>query len=285
VTALEASSAAAIRMAARGARTALLRTFDDGRPMMVVEENEHGYRVWAPRFGHHFVFGDGGRVLCALPRIAAWRWERLLFAQVLPLAAALRGRELFHASAVVLEGRAVGFVGLSGAGKSSTAAHLVSRGATFLTDDVLALEVSEEGLLAHPGTGLVGLDPRELARMPPSARGRLGAVVGRSGKVYLAVAPASGAVPLAALYFLVAAREGTRLRIESVDESAALLLSSSFLSYLASPVHLLRHLDACAHIAQSVPTFLVAVPPSVDAVQTAVAIEQHAFELMPGEGR
>ena len=72
---------------------------------------------------------DGSRVRSALPRIASWRWERLLFAQVLPLASALRGRELFHASAVALDGGASRSSGCPAPGKSSVAAHLVSRGA------------------------------------------------------------------------------------------------------------------------------------------------------------
>jgi len=284
-TELVSASASEVDRAGRGGEVVLLRSFDDGRPMMVVEQSGAGYRVWAPRFGHHFVSSDGRRVLCALPRIAAWRWERLLFAQVLPLASALQGLELFHASGVVLDGRAIAFVGLSGTGKSSTAAHLVARGHPFLTDDVLALEAADGELLAHPGTSLVGLDPRELARMDAGAGPRRGGVVGRSDKTYVTVEPVSRPVPLGGLYFLEAGGTGRSARIDPVEESAELLLGSSFLTYLASPLHLLHHLDVCAGIAESVPTFSVVVPPAVDAVGTAAAIEAHALGLAAGARR
>ena len=56
-----------------------------------------------------------------------------------------------HASAVALDGRALAFVAPSGTGKTSVAAHLVARGASFLTDDALAVEPVPGGLLAHPG--------------------------------------------------------------------------------------------------------------------------------------
>jgi hypothetical protein len=44
-----------------------------------------------------------------------------------------------HASAVVLEGRAVLFAGDAGAGKSTTAAAMVRRGNSLLTDDIVAI--------------------------------------------------------------------------------------------------------------------------------------------------
>ena len=75
------------------------------------------------------------------------RWQRLMFAQALPLAATLQGLALLHASAAEIDGRAFGFIASSGAGKSSLVVHLVATGDTrLLTDDVLALESSGEAL-------------------------------------------------------------------------------------------------------------------------------------------
>ena len=82
-------------------------------------------------------------------------WERFLLAQVLPLAAVMAGHEVLHASAVTLGGRALGLAGPSGAGKSTLARLLGTSGATFLTDDVLALSEDENGVRAHPGPALV----------------------------------------------------------------------------------------------------------------------------------
>jgi hypothetical protein len=65
----------------------------------------------------------------------------------------LRGRGVLalHASAVVVDGRAIAFVGGGGSGKSTTAAALVTRGMPLLTDDVLALTRVGPTVLAWPG--------------------------------------------------------------------------------------------------------------------------------------
>jgi hypothetical protein len=262
-----------------GSETALERRLPDGNPIMVVSRHpEAGFQVWGPRYGRHLVSNDGSEVRSALPRIAAWRWERLLFAQVLPLAAALRGRELFHASAVAIDGGALAFVGLSGAGKSSIAAHLVARGAALVTDDVLALSRERGRVLAFPGAGLAGLDRSELAAMTPSGRARLGRRIGFTHKAYLAAPVARGHVPLRAVYFL-ARGSGRNIEITRSDSLALQLLSSSFIAYVDRPDQLVQHLDICAHIAATVPALDVASPASVRAIDVAEAVEEHAASL------
>lgn len=69
-----------------------------------------------------------------------------------------RGHMVLHGSAVEINGRAVVFVGDKGAGKSTTAASLVSSGRRILTDDVVALERAPDGgLVLLPGYGQVKL--------------------------------------------------------------------------------------------------------------------------------
>jgi hypothetical protein len=248
--------------------------------MMVVEHHDDaGFHVWAPRVGRYLVRGDGTSVRCAVPGFTAWRWERLLFAQVLPLAAALRGRELFHSSAVALDHSAIAFVGLSGAGKSSIAAHLVAHGASLVTDDVLALERSPQGVLAHPGTGLAGLDTRELAAMSAEGRARIGTRVGKAEKAYVAVPVAKEPLPLRALYFIVRNADG-RIAVEERSSDASRLLGSSFIAYLRSAQYLVDHLEMCAWIAAEVPTFEISVPSSARATDVAAEVERHAHALI-----
>lgn len=265
---------------AREATRLVSRTFPDGRPMMVVERHEDaGFCIWAPRYGRHVVSGDGADVRCALPRVAAWRWERLLFAQVLPLAAALLGRVLFHASAVAVDGGAFGFTGHAGAGKSSVAAHLVARGAALVTDDILALELSDDGVLAHPGASLTGIDAHELGAMTAEGRALLGAHLGKSDKTYVAAPIVRGPLPLRGLYFLT--RNGGRsIEIGPADSTPARLLGSGFISYLRSPPHLVHHLDVCARVADVVPTLRVSVPASAPATSVAAAVEAHLQTLL-----
>jgi len=72
-----------------------------------------------------------------------------------------------HASAVVIDGQAIAFLGTSGAGKSTMSAALARRGAAFLTDDVLRIDVCADGaILAHVG-------PPTMRLWQPSVEGAL----------------------------------------------------------------------------------------------------------------
>ena len=159
----------------RLANTVLERRLRDGRLVMSVQQiPDVGYRVYAPRVGRHLVSPDGRRILSALPALKPWRWQRLLFAQVLPLAATLQGFELLHASAVELDGRTIAFVAPPGTGKTSVAAHLVAGGALLLTDDVLAFESRDDGVIGYPGVRNIAIAAQELDAMSQLGRARLG---------------------------------------------------------------------------------------------------------------
>jgi hypothetical protein len=282
-SAVEPASAAELRRGwpAQGAERLVERVHPNGRLMMAVEHHDDaGFHVWAPYYGRHLVSADGSLVRSALPAVAAWRWERLLFAQVLPLAAALRGRELFHASAVSLDGAAIAFVGFPGAGKSSIAAHLVAHGASLVTDDVLALEGTDAGVTAHPGSGLASVERHELAAMSAGGRARLGRRVGTADKAYFSVSVVDGPLPLRALYYITRGRVGA-IEIGPSGSLPSRLLGSAFIAYLRSPQHLVDHLDVCTHVAATVPVLELSVPATARAVDVACAVERHAHAL-PG---
>ena len=67
---------------------------------MTIDRDAAGaFRVVTPGLGAHLVSADGSTIDSDVPRIAPQFWQRPFFAQVLPLAAALNGLELFHATA------------------------------------------------------------------------------------------------------------------------------------------------------------------------------------------
>ena len=67
------------------------------------------------------------------------------FTYVLPLWLEARGVPVLHGSAVTVAGRAVGFLGPSGTGKSVLCAELLRLGCGFVADDGLALEPTDGG--------------------------------------------------------------------------------------------------------------------------------------------
>ncbi|MHB1097528.1 MAG: hypothetical protein ACYC3F_15315 [Gemmatimonadaceae bacterium] len=80
-----------------------------------------------------------------------------LLGPVLGFALRLRGVLAFHASAVLIDGRAVVLVGPSGSGKSTTAAAFARAGVPVLADDVVAVRVVDGVTLAYPSYRLLRL--------------------------------------------------------------------------------------------------------------------------------
>ena len=66
-----------------------------------------------------------------------------LLGGALPIVLSQRGLLVLHASAVEIDGQAVAFLGAKGSGKSTMAAILHRRGHNFITDDTLAVQISQ----------------------------------------------------------------------------------------------------------------------------------------------
>lgn len=114
---------------------------------------------WLLRYGsgEQAPWSIAGRV--GDPRLTV-RWSDPDLAEDLPqiltgpgLAMALEGRDalVLHASAVLVGGRAVLLIGMSGAGKSTTAAALVRSGCALVSDDLAVLEGAPPRVHCGPG--------------------------------------------------------------------------------------------------------------------------------------
>jgi hypothetical protein len=77
--------------------------------------------------------------------------DEALLGPALTIALATRGVFCLHASAILADGHAIAFLGDSGTGKSTLAAHLPERnGWQRIADDILPVTIGEDGLLALP---------------------------------------------------------------------------------------------------------------------------------------
>ena len=119
-------------------------------------------RVWrsAERAWYRFLYDDGAEFLVAgsADRVLG-RWPEsltiddvgpYLVGPILGFVLRLRGVVCLHASAVVLDGQAVAFVGAAGAGKSTIAAAFAGRGRPVVSDDVVALAPDGDRFEVHP---------------------------------------------------------------------------------------------------------------------------------------
>src|SRR3954447_1403380 len=75
-----------------------------GARFALARHAERGFAVDHDYYGRFAVAADGSLIECAPRDMEAWRWQRLLVGQLLPLAALLRGLEPLHASAVAIAG-------------------------------------------------------------------------------------------------------------------------------------------------------------------------------------
>ena len=139
--------------------------------------------------------------------------------------ALLHQRGLFplHANAVEIEGRAVAFMGSSGAGKSSLAAWLHDRGFRLISDDVCVVEVRDGRAFAAPGLPRLRLwqDALEASGRDATAFDRSYAGADDWNKFDVLtdrVVERGRATPLAALFDL---QTGSALKIEQLAPLAA----------------------------------------------------------------
>lgn len=275
-------------LSGEGEELRFVRDLEGRKTLSVRFREDRGYLLTLPTIGSYRVRPDGLRVTCIPePAAAAWRWQRALVNQVLPLTATLRGFEVLHSGAVALAGRAVAIVGHPGAGKSSTTLNLLLRGAGFLTDDALAVERRDGGILAHPGAAVSNFPRAERELMESDEPARLGETIAdeEEYRSLLAVEREPAPLPLGALYFLRRGRELPRAsfeRLESPDPTA--LLASTYVLSVRSPARLANQLEVCAAIANDVPVFDLLIPSSVPARESARQLLDHAkalFERAP----
>jgi len=198
--------------------------------LLVVERHpQRGFLVDGGDLGRHVVAPDGRSVEVEGEAGA------LLTGQTLPLAATLQGRACLHASAVVLGGEAVAFVGGPGAGKSTLANALVAEGAELLTDDVLALE----GPRAHPGPTSTRAEAAVLAHPGPTSTRAEAAVLAHPG-------PTSTRAEAARVTRVYVLDRGAR-----EAPAVELLLAAAFVGWLRDREVQVALLDACSALASS----------------------------------
>jgi hypothetical protein len=259
--------------AATAERTFVIRRQSGRAALTIDRDREAGYRVWVAGLGQCVISAQGDRILCCPSRVRN-RWQ-LLIGQGLPIAAALQGLEVLHASAVRLGSMSVAFIAPSGTGKTSLALHLLAHGAAFLADDVVALEADADAVLTHPGIGLAHAPQSERALLQDA--GVAIAWQSHAGpKQHVRVAIPEAPVPLGAAYFLERTSAVAAVEISPIQPpDPCLLLAATFVSHVPTAERLITQLDVCSRIARSVPLFLVRIPFDGRAADLAERVVRH----------
>jgi hypothetical protein len=231
-------------------------------------EGEIGLR-WAGLFS--FAISSDGHDVYFVPAgdVPADSLFAYLLGQVLSFPLLSFGFEPLHATAVVIDGEAIAFVGDCGYGKSTLAAGFVARGVPVLSDDLLVLEPANGRWLAHPGI------PR-LKLFPEAARQLLGPETdgvpmnAHTSKLVLPLADDRAVlqpVPLRAMYALSDPREeSTSIAIEPVKGAAAFLevTRAAFNLQVLDAPRLANQFAFAERIAADVPVRRLTYPRSLD---------------------
>lgn len=246
-----------------------------GEDRVILDDEELGHLLDLPDAGRFSISADGRLIRCAPLELDAWRWQRGLFAGALPFAALVQGIEVFHAAAVVVHGRPVAIAAESGGGKSTLAAFLRVAGASFFTDDVLALEVVDDAVVAHPGPRLLNLRHSTAELLSAPEREALGAVLGADDfELRLGAEGVSAPAPVADVYFLERDAGLETLSFEPVESASRWLLGASYNFVIRTPQRLLSQLDLCSRLAEDARLTRIAAPAGLDPRLLAAAVAE-----------
>jgi hypothetical protein len=257
------------------------RSRPDGRVVQRIEmDADAGYLMDWSGGGRYLIAADGSLVRCVPPRLPNQSWQRFLVGQVLPFAAVLSGFEVFHASAVTDGHRTIAFTGPSGAGKSSIATALRLRGWDLVADDVVAAGLSADGdVLAYPAFGTADMGWDALSGLGADDLHSLGDAVDHDEKGVRLLAPVvPKARPLTSFYLLERTDQERRTVIEPVRAvRPTRLLSATYNLLICTPARLIRQLELCSRLADTLDVYRLAITPDLDALATARLVEDCAL--------
>ena len=172
----------------------------------------------------------------------------------------LRGVTCLHASAIVINDRAIAIAGAVGAGKSTTAAAFAHAGFPVLSDDVVALVAEPTHFMVQPGYPRLNLWPNSV-RMLFGSDDALPPITPTWDKRYFALNQdgqrfESKPVPLGAIYVLAEREAGLAAPVvEEIAGKEALLtlVSNTYVTYLLDRDMQRGDFDALALLLAKVP--------------------------------
>jgi hypothetical protein len=237
---------------------------------------ESGDLVLVVRGVGRFLASGGTRVIVdAEPGATEEDLRLYVSGSVLGAIALQRGQLPLHASAVeIRDGECVAFTGLSGAGKSSLAAHFTRSGHRLVADDVCVLAERDDGYAVWPGPSRIKLAPDALASLRRDSSG-LEPTGGTREKYHFDVGAGRVAsmepVRLSAI-FLLAWGEGSPRAVpmtglDAIDAIGGHTYRQEFVRPLGLEADWLR---AVAKVARNVPLYRLIRPAGHDRAEAVI---------------
>ena len=219
----------------------------------------------------------------------------LLVGAVVASALHLRGHPALHASAVIVDQRAIVLAGMAGAGKSTLTAALVAKGVPLLAEDLAVLKFGKDVTAVQSGYPRLRLWPDAVSVVGKAASDlpRVFSFLTSEDKRWVNVADLAGGfcatpAPLGGIYLLAPRRPAREtLTIEPLPAhraALALLVHLYGERWLRTPKA--KALAWCARIAGQTPVSVVHAPPGLDRIgETAEAIVVDCRRSSPAASR
>jgi hypothetical protein len=193
------------------------------------------YFLRIPGIARYLVSHGAEIVVDPEPAALALNVRAYLLGSIFAVLCQQRGLLPLHASAVSYRGGVVAFIGRSGQGKSSLAAHLAQRGLPVVSDDICLIEATQAQSMVIPTAPWLKLWRSSLENLGKQAEG-LERVFSEDDKYRLPIADERASEPIHTLMFLEgdAVSSADALRIEAVSpvETVPLLMSLIHQAYL-----------------------------------------------------
>jgi hypothetical protein len=248
-----------------------------------------GALLWIPEVGRYLIRQGREILVDPLPGVSDRNIRLFLLGSAFGAILHQRGLLPLHANAIELDGRAVAFMGHSGAGKSTMAAWFLDRGCRVLADDVCVVANGPDGRpLAQPGIPRLRLW-REAIEESGRTVGDYELAFDKLDKFNVpTLRPAvGGPLPLSHVYLLEKAEAGEAeiRRLQGVEAIDALIANTYRGGYLPMlPGGTQRHFQACLDLVRKVPVFSASRRWGFDRFdEEARALEVHARALIADE--
>jgi hypothetical protein len=179
-----------------------------------------------------FVVASDGTWIDCYPQVETSQEDIETWLFGLVLSFLLQGRGIFslHASSVVCHGRAIGFLGNNGYGKSTLAFFFLEQGHSLVTDDVLPIVEKKSGFFTLPVCPAMNLLPKTVTQIIRKPNINLFEEEAKLGKRRYSIETldygfSQSEIPLGGLYFLnrLSREEIDTVRITPVPQAKALL--------------------------------------------------------------
>ena len=211
-----------------------------------------------------FLIRDGKQIIIdPAPDVAEQNLHPALLGACMAVVLNQRRYLILHASAVLIKGKVVAFVGDKGWGKSTMAVTLANRGHQLITDDVMAIDLNSEVPMVFPSfpqlklcpdaLESMGQDPESLPRVMPQVSKRQY----RLDREFI-----TDPVPLEIIYLLGVKEELAIAEIASRDRILPLLAHSYGARFGKKLLHLGegKHFIQCAKLANLVEIYHLTRP-------------------------